>query len=146
MKNYWKYIIIALLAGVAVFHFGALYMIWDEDYELTSADYYEQESAYVEMTARLKAGAPYRWDCRLEQGRIRLAVHDAADAVPALETVRVRLYKPDNAAADRELSLEADGRGAWHAATGALPSGLWRLTVLAELDGTELAHKTTTNL
>jgi len=144
-QNYWKYIVIALLAGVALFHIGAVSMIWGEEYELISGDYYAEESAYTEMIANLKAGAPYRWDYTLSERDVTLAVRDAADAVPALDNVRVRLYKPNDASADRELTLTRSEQG-WTAPTGTLQRGLWRVTVLAELNGETLAYKTTANL
>ena len=144
-KNYWKYIVITLLASVALFHIGAVSMIWGESYELISGDYYAEESAYVDLVAHLKAGAPYRWESELAGEQFTLAVRDAANAVPALENVRVRLYKPNDASADRELTVTGTETG-WSATTGTLPAGLWRVTVLAELDGETLAYKTTADL
>lgn len=145
-KNYWKYIIITFLAGVAVFHFGAIAMIWGENYELTSADYYEQEANQEMLRAQLRAGAPYQWRITLEQGRAHLEILDAAGQSLEVSNPRVQLYKPNDASADRELALAASADGGWSVETGALPTGLWRITILAEREGQTLAHKTSASL
>ncbi|MDJ0835139.1 MAG: FixH family protein [Acidobacteriota bacterium] len=145
MKNYWKYIVISMLAGVAVFHIGAVMYIWGENYELTSPDYYEQESAYMDLVPKLKAGAVYQWQANFSRDGVSLKVTDAAGAVPALENLTLALYKPDKAGLDRTLTLTPDGSGAWRAEAG-LVTGLWRYTITANLGETELAYKSSENI
>jgi len=144
-KNYWKYIIIALLAGIAVFHFSAIAMIWGNQYELTATDYYEQEANHEIMRAQIRAGAPYQWQVTLSEGRAALRVLGSDGQAVAITNPRLELYKPNDAGADRFFQLSADDAG-WRAETGPLAPGLWRLTVLAEYEGQTLAYKTSTSL
>ena len=144
MKNYWKYIIISMLAGIAVFHISAMVYIWDENYELTSPDYYAEEGTYMDLMAMIKDGAMYRWQLNLTRDDIQLKVTDAAGATLELNTVTLTLYKPDKAGLDKTLILTPNGQGGWYVAKADLATGRWRATVTASHDQTRLAYRANT--
>ena len=136
----------SLLAGVAVFHIGAVVYIWGEDYQLTSEDYYEEEQTYSDMVQRLRRGSAYTCDLQLNTRSLRLAVRDVTDGRPELSDVIVKLYKPDDADADQELVLKRDENGVWFADLDGLRPGLWQYTVEATLGDEKLAWRARTSI
>lgn len=148
MKNYWKYIVIALLGGIALFHLTALWFIRGQNYELTSPDYYAQELKHQEMIDKLREGKSFVWECDVaEDGQsLVLDVKDLNGQDVALHEVKATLYRPDSAGLDQELLLAANEPGRYTAPINALKPGPWKVTVMANHqanDGmTEVAWQT----
>jgi len=140
-----KTLVICLLGGVAVFHIGAVYLIRDKNYELTTPDYYAEESSYREQVDSLRAGAAWQWQLKVDQGTANLQVVDVNGDRVALEGVSLQLYKPNNSSADRILELD-DNNHAWEADTGVLPAGLWRYTVRARSGDTKVGFRSSFRL
>lgn len=140
-KNYWKYIIMTLLGLVATFHIGAVIYIIDEDYELTSKDYYEQELDHEGMIERVRAGKSYKWDLRLTTEGLQLKVADAAGQSVALEDVTLHLYKPNESESDKKLRLKPNADGNYVTPTS-LAKGLWHARVEAKSGGNAVAYRT----
>lgn len=141
MKNYWKYIVISLLAGVVVFHLTAVSFIWRENYELTSPDYYNQELGQDAHQAAIRAGNAFTWETQVQRDRVTVAARDLNGALVDLSDVTVHFYKPDQADQDQLVALNA-GNNAWTAALNDIPSGKWRITVNATHGQEKLAYRT----
>ena len=137
MKNYWKYIVISLLGGIAIFHLTAIWYIRGKNYELTSSDYYAREIQYQGMIDRLREGRSFLWECDVsEDGQsLILDVRDLNGGDVDLQDVTATLYRPDSSGLDQELSLAVNEKGAYVAPISSLKPGPWKLTVLASLDG-----------
>jgi hypothetical protein len=99
--------------------------------ELVSADYYEQEVAYQQQINRLRRSAdsgvvigfvPFG-----QGGVIRIAWPLASR--PGEAQGRVRLYRPSEAALDREVPVLVGADGVQSIDAGALKPGLWKVRV-----------------
>ena len=99
--------------------------------ELVSADYYEQEVVYQQQINRLKrsagAGVAIAYVPGGQGGAIRIAW--PAASLPADGRGRVRLYRPSEAALDRELPLAVGADGVQSIDAGSLKPGLWKVRV-----------------
>jgi nitrogen fixation protein FixH len=99
--------------------------------ELVSADYYEQEVAYQQQINRLRrsadSGVSIGYVPVGQGGVIRIAwpmVSRPADALG-----RVRLYRPSEAALDREVPLLVGADGIQSIDARTLKPGLWKVRV-----------------
>jgi hypothetical protein len=99
--------------------------------ELVSADYYEQEVVYQRQIDRLRrsadAGVTIGYAPGGQGGSIRIAwpvVSRPADAQG-----RIRLYRPSEAALDREFPLAVGVDGHQDIDAGPLKPGLWKVFV-----------------
>lgn len=113
-------------------------------HDLVRDDYYAaglKQDSVIALTA--KSGPV---DFRREGGDWRL--ENAAGPTPATGC-RLRLYRPDDGSADREVRLQrvpsASGREAWKVAAPALRRGHWIATVVWDRDGVDL-RETSLNL
>jgi len=99
--------------------------------ELVSADYYEQEVAYQQQINRLKrsagAGVAIGHVPGGQGGAIRIAWPEASR--PAQGPGKVRLYRPSEAALDREIPLAVDAVGVQTIDARPLKPGLWKVRV-----------------
>ena len=99
--------------------------------ELVSADYYEQEIAYQQQIDRLRrsaaAGVTFGHVSGGQGGSIRIVWPIASR--PADVTGRVGLYRPSEAALDRELPLVVGVDGVQTIDAGTLKPGLWKVRV-----------------
>ena len=99
--------------------------------ELVSADYYEQEVAYQRQINRLRrsadAGVTIGYVPGVQGGWIRIAWPVASR--PADARGRVRLYRPSEAALDREFALSVGAEGLQDIDAGTLKPGLWKVRV-----------------
>lgn len=136
-KNYWKYIIMSLLGGIALFHLGALWYIWGNQYELTSKDYYAKTLRHQDMIERLREGKAFLWryDVAEDGQSLVVDVRNPNGEGVALQEVKATLYRPDSAGLDQEITLAQGEAGVYTAPIDALKPGAWKLTVLANLDG-----------
>ncbi len=142
--NYWKYIVISLLASVAVFHFFAVGMVISNRYELTSKDYYEQEKMVGQNKAELKAGEQlaWRWSYQEDKRLYLLSVQDAAGKPVQLKNVTINLYKPNKANQDQQLLMHTSGEGQWQAQFDGLDFGRWKATIRADHEQDVVAWET----
>jgi nitrogen fixation protein FixH len=99
--------------------------------ELVSADYYEQEVAYQQQIHRLNrsadAGVSIGYVDGIRGGVIRIAWPEASR--PAQGPGKVRLYRPSEAALDREIPLAVDAVGVQTIDAKPLKPGLWKVRV-----------------
>lgn len=130
MKNYWKYIIISLIATIMIFHFTAIWYIKGRNFELTSKDYYEQEQQIDSNLQALRLGKILQWNCFVED-RNRVVVEVVGlDGKPSqLKEVNAKLYRPNNASGDVELALGQQAPGRYVAEVADLDQGRWDLRV-----------------
>ena len=142
MKNYWKYIIISLIATLMVFHFSAIWYISGRNYQLTSPDYYEQEQSIDANKQAIRLGKVLQWNCRVE-GRNRVVVEvSGLDGKPsALDEVSVELYRPNNADGDIMLALGQQAPGRYTAETQELAEGRWDLKVKGKQGDDTVAYQ-----
>lgn len=143
MKNRWKYIVIAMLSLVVIFHIGVVIYIADEDFELTSKDYYDRTLTYQETIEAARLAKSLKWEYRIsESGRTLLLAVRTPDAEPArLEAATLTLYRPDNSDLDHHSNLEVDGEG-FRATIPQLAKGRWRLTVNGQWQGKPVHYET----
>lgn len=141
MKNYWKYIVMTLLGLVATFHIGAVIYIIDEDYELTSKDYYEQEAGHEAMIERIRAGKAFNWELKYQGEGLLLKVTNPDGSPVSLDNIKLHLYKPDDSHNDRDMVLKPSEDGNYRVAT-TLTKGLWHARVEARQDQTAIAYRT----
>lgn len=99
--------------------------------ELVSTDYYEQEMAYQQQINRLRrsadSGVSIGYAPVGQGGVIRIAWPLASR--PADAQGRVRLYRPSEAALDREVPLLVGADGIQNINAGTLKPGLWKVRV-----------------
>jgi nitrogen fixation protein FixH len=99
--------------------------------ELVSTDYYEQEMAYQQQINRLRrsadSGVSIGYAPVGQGGVIRIAWPLASR--PADAQGRVRLYRPSEAALDREVPLLVGADGIQSINAGTLKPGLWKVRV-----------------
>lgn len=99
--------------------------------ELVSADYYEQEVAYQQQINRLRrsadAGVTIGYEPGGQGGVIRIAWPVASR--PSDARGRIRLYRPSEAALDREFPLAVGADGLQRIDAGPLKPGLWKVRV-----------------
>jgi len=147
-QNYWKYIVIGLLSFVIIFHLGAIWHIVGQRFELTSADYYEQDRQYQNTIDALEAAAAFKWRCQVDPARtgFELRVHDEQGEPVDLSAVELRLYRPNDASQDLTAPLAVAGAGHYRADLPLLADGRWRITVVAERDGQTLMYREETAL
>ncbi|CAM2067242.1 FixH family protein [Sulfidibacter corallicola] len=128
--NYWKYIVMSLLASVAIFHVGAVWYISGREYELTSPDYYQKEQVYEETMRRYRLGREWDWRVSVsEETGFQLVIRDG-DGLPVVaESVKAHLMRPNQASADLALELGRTGEGVYHAPVADLPAGRWNLEI-----------------
>lgn len=138
----YKYLVITLLAGVAIFHIGAVVVIGDQNYQLTSKDYYGQEVAFDDLQKQLAAGRAFVWQDRTSRSQVEILVHDVNGQALDLQQVKVQLYKPNDASQDLVVTLEKHGEGIYSAPAAALSKGPWKLTLHADHQGTPVAWQT----
>ena len=140
MKNYWKYIVISLLASLVTFHVLAIWHIRGESYQLTSKDYYARELTYEQTLQALRRGQAYKWDMDLKDG-FHLTITDVNGAPLSLEEVDVHLYRPDKAELDQLFQPEWNQEGYKHQ-IDPLKKGKWSVTIKAQKDGETIAWRT----
>ena len=99
--------------------------------ELVSADYYEQEMAYQQQIERLRrsadTGVTIGYVVGGRGGVIRIAWPAASH--PSEAQGRVRLYRPSEAALDREFAVSVGADGHQDIDAGILKPGLWKVRV-----------------
>lgn len=99
--------------------------------ELVSADYYEQEVAYQQQINRLRrsadSGVVIGFVPVGQGGVIRITWPLASR--PGEAQGRVRLYRPSEAALDREVPVLVRADGVQSIDAGALKPGLWKVRV-----------------
>jgi nitrogen fixation protein FixH len=99
--------------------------------ELVSADYYEQEVAYQQQINRLRrsadSGVVIGFVPVGQGGVIRITWPLASR--PGEAQGRVRLYRPSEAALDREVPVLVGADGVQSIDAGALKPGLWKVRV-----------------
>lgn len=142
MNNTWKYIVIALLASVAIFHVGAIVVIGDRDYQLTSDDYYDREIAYQDTLEALRLGKALVWQAVEQNGRLEVGVKDLNGQAVVLAEPSVHLYKPNDAAQDSTQKMDSLEPGRYQLAQTVLKPGPWQLTVEGQYKGQKLAWQT----
>lgn len=140
--NYWKYIVIALLSSVAVFHVGAIFYIGDRDYQLTSTDYYDREIAYQSTLEAMRAGKAYIWTTEERGDELLINVRDANQQALQLETPSVHLYKPSDNRQDQDQVLAMTEPGCYRLKIAQLKPGPWNLTLTAKAAGQPIAWQT----
>ena len=100
--------------------------------ELVSADYYEQEVAYQQQINRLRrsadSGVVIGFVPVGQGGVIRITWPLASR--PGEAQGRVRLYRPSEAALDREVPVLVGADGVQSIDAGTLKPGLWKVRVL----------------
>ena len=106
-------------------------------HDLVRDDYYAASLKQDSVIALLSSNTQVTF--HREAGAWRL--ENAAGASPATGC-RVRLYRPDDGGADREVRLQRvpaeAGREAWKAAAPALRRGRWIATVVWDRDGVDV--------
>ncbi len=142
MNNAWKYIVISLLASVAIFHVGAIVVIGDRDYQLTSTDYYEREIAYQDTLEALRRGKAMIWRTAEQNNRLEIKVTNLNGQPLTLAQPSVRLYKPNDADQDRSQALATDEPGTYGLDLTNLKPGPWQLTVEGLHEGQKMAWQT----
>ena len=99
--------------------------------ELVSADYYEQEVAYQQQINRLRrsadSGVVIGFVSVGQGGVIRIAWPLASR--PGEAQGRIRLYRPSEAALDREVPVLVGADGIQSIDAGTLKPGLWKVRV-----------------
>ena len=99
--------------------------------ELVSADYYEQEVAYQQQINRLRrsadSGVVIGFVPVGQGGVIRIAWPLASR--PGEAQGRIRLYRPSEAALDREVPVLVGADGIQSIDAGTLKPGLWKVRV-----------------
>ncbi len=134
MKLNWGHkiaIVYTLFAGFMVF---MVILSMQEDHELVTEDYYQQEKMVqtrIDGNANLNA-SPMELDILSREGNILLAFKGLGES--ELLEGKVNLYKPDNAALDESHPLTLDENAEMHI----LPkgsTGLYRVSVSFEING-----------
>jgi hypothetical protein len=123
MKNPWPYSIIGFFAiaitGVAAFISFAM----RQNVDLVRPDYYDHEMRFqehIERLARTRAlGSQVTVDYNAKTEALQLRVPHAA-------TGRLKLYRPSNAALDREYEVRLEGVASHNIEAKDLQPGVWR--------------------
>ena len=123
MKNPWPYSIIGFFAialtGVAAFISFAI----RQNMDLVRPDYYEHEIRFqeqierVERTRALGSGVTLNYDSKGEALQLRL---------PHAASGRLKLYRPSNAALDRNYEFQLEAKGSRTIDAKDLQPGVWR--------------------
>jgi len=134
MKLNWGHkiaIVYTLFAGFMIF---MVILSMQEDHELVTEDYYQQEKMVqtrIDGNANLNA-SPLELDILSRDGNILLAFKGLGESKPSEGSVA--LYKPDDSTLDESHVLRLDENSEMHI----LPkgtNGLYRVSVSFEIDG-----------
>ena len=138
----WKYIVIALLATVAIFHLGVLAFIWNKRYQLTSKDYYDREMAYQEMIDKLDRGNQFQWKVtHSPPGHLVVSIKSKSGNPVVFENLVGFMYRPNQADLDRAIKLVPTENGVYMASVEGFPKGRWDITLQGAVNNTTVAHK-----
>jgi len=105
--------------------------------DLVTEDYYQREidhQQHIERLARTQAlPADVAWGFSHEQGHLvlRFPPHHFSDGPQG----RVQLYRPDNAALDRDFAISLDASGRQRIAIDELTPGKWYVRIEWHADG-----------
>ncbi len=143
--NPWPYALVAFFAVFVscVVAFG----VWAvrQKVELVGSDYYEQEVRFqrqIDSEARAQAGGTaaaidYR------PGTREITLHLPAGTFAGGATGRIHLYRPSDAALDRELPLAVDAEGRQAIGARDLRDGPWKVRIHWTASGVEYAAVST---
>lgn len=97
--------------------------------ELVTQDYYEQEIRYQEHMERAGRARLLPASVVFDASRQSIQIALPSEHVQQGLTGSIQLYRPSNAALDRELPLAADARGGQIIDARSLHPGLWKIRV-----------------
>lgn len=126
MKNPWPIALTLVILAFVAMVVG--FVIWSLGHRvhLVAPDYYEREIRYqdqIDREVRTRDLGP-EYGLTHDAAGHRLVVRIPAEHAGASGTVE--LYRPSDAALDREIPLAADGEGRQEISLAGLKSGLWR--------------------
>lgn len=146
--KYWKYIILGLLVSIMLFHFGALYYIRNQNYELTSPDYYQKEIEHESLIEAMRQGHAFKWDLSYSDDNtfVFLKVTDANGEVAALEELSIQYDRPNNASFDQHIHLVKQESSHWAGQIEPLAAGRWNCLVTGRYQGRDIAWQQKLNM
>lgn len=146
--KYWKYIIMGLLAGIMLFHFSALYYIRNQNYELTSPDYYQKELEHQDLIEAIKHGKQYQWEVSLsdDQSFLSVSVMDANGSIANLSHLTIQYLRPNDSKLDQHIHLTRQQDGHFAGELLPLAAGRWNCLIQGELQGKAIAFREKVNI
>lgn len=134
---YWKYIVIALMAFIVVFHIGAIIYIQEgTNFELTSRDYYQKGQVYEQEIQAMNRGNGFSWEFNVNQpGKIVVTlVPNSGDTVfsSMVKTMTLDLMRINDSNLDTSLTLTRQGDTLVFSGDAHLKKGLWRMAASFE--------------
>jgi hypothetical protein len=138
-RNFWPYGIIATLVvfacGLAVIAVTAV----RQNMDLVRNDYYEADLRYQTQIDRLNRTARLADETAIEfhaaERTIELRLPSGHGA--RQPSGRIQIYRPSDAALDRQVELATDTTGAQRIDAREMVSGLWKLKITWQVGGEE---------
>lgn len=142
--NPWPYGLIAFFAVFisCVVGFGIFAVRQNPD--LVRPDYYEAELRHQQQMDRVQRTAAVRSQVVLgyDPGKNVIALTLPAEHADRQPAGTIHLYRPSDAALDRQIVLQVDADGRQEMDAGALRPGLWKARVTWRIGAEEFFHDT----
>lgn len=146
-RNLWPWAIILTFVVFISGTIGLVVMASTQREDLVSHNYYEQELKFQNQIDRarhanqLSAPATVTYDPTHRAIRLSLPPLNPNlnlnSTPPSSPSGLIQLYRPSDAALDRELKLQLDGNGCQSVDASSLRSGLWKIRITWATDGQE---------
>jgi hypothetical protein len=138
-RNLWPYGIIATLVVFACGLAAIAVTAVRQNMDLVRNDYYEADLRYQTQIDRLNRTAGLADETAIE---FRVAERTIELRLPAGHGARqpsgsIQIYRPSDAALDRQLELSTDTAGAQRIDAREMATGLWKLKVTWQVGGEE---------
>ncbi|PIE91220.1 MAG: hypothetical protein CR997_02075 [Acidobacteria bacterium] len=146
-KNYWKWIIVALVIFIVIFHLGAIvYLSNQQTYELTSPDYYQRGQAYEQEIQAMNRGREFNTEVTVEQQNQLVVTVKPVEAElldSSVKEVRLDCLRPNDSKMDQNLILARQVDSNSFSAPMTLSKGRWHIDISFTLNGERILFKKT---
>jgi nitrogen fixation protein FixH len=140
----WPYAIVVCMVMFMAYIASFVYKALNQDVDLVSKDYYEQEIKYqdkIDMVGRTKAAGDVSIKYNPETAAILLQLPESFKGQTI--TGKINLFRPSNDELDQELPLQLGRDLSQLIETAALEKGLWKVRVsFTATDETYFAEQT----